>query len=51
MKHLLPLEQEKARSWQEYLLDSLLATAGSLLVTGMIDLWACQMLGGLPSSC
>lgn len=47
MRHLLPLEQEKARSWQEYLLDSLLATAGSLLVTGMIALF--QLYPRIPN--
>src|SRR5579859_3094312 len=36
MNHLLPLERETAPSWRTYLFDSLLASAGSLLVTGMI---------------
>src|SRR5260370_14201488 len=36
MEHLSPLEQEKNIPWQHYLLDSVLASVGSLLVTAMI---------------
>ena len=36
VEHVLPLERSKARSWQQYLLDSVLATVGALLVTAII---------------
>ena len=36
-EHLLPLEGRNTRPWQHYLLDSLLAILGTLLVTGIIS--------------
>ncbi len=36
VEHVLPLERSKARPWQQYLLDSVLATVGALLVTAII---------------
>ncbi len=36
VEHLLPIETSKKRLWQQYLLDSLLAFVGSMLVTGII---------------
>jgi two-component system sensor histidine kinase KdpD len=36
VEHVLPVEAHKALPWQRYLLDSLLACAGSLLVTAII---------------
>ena len=38
MTSVQPLEARVAPSWQRYLYDSLLATAGSLLITGIIAL-------------
>jgi two-component system sensor histidine kinase KdpD len=36
VEHLLPIETSKKHSWLQYLLDSILACVGSLLVTGFI---------------
>jgi two-component system sensor histidine kinase KdpD len=36
VEHLSPIEASKALPWQQYLLDSLLAIVGSLLVTSII---------------
>jgi len=36
VEHLLPIGQSKAFSWQQYLLDSVLAFVGAMLVTGVI---------------
>ena len=36
VEHLLPIETSKKRLWQQYLLDSMLAFVGSMLVTGII---------------
>src|SRR6266849_6072447 len=36
VEHLLPIGQGKTRSWQQYLLDSVLAFLGTMLVTGFI---------------
>ncbi len=38
IEHLPTLEVRKSPSWQHYLLDSVLAIAGSLLITGIIDI-------------
>jgi two-component system, OmpR family, sensor histidine kinase KdpD len=38
VEHLPPIEASKARSWQQYLLDTVLACAGAMLVTGFIYL-------------
>jgi two-component system sensor histidine kinase KdpD len=39
VEHILPLEARETFSWQRYLLDSLLAFAGAMLVTGIIYLF------------
>ncbi len=36
VEHLLPIETSKKRSWQQYVLDSVLAFVGSMLVTAII---------------
>src|SRR5438270_9420089 len=36
VEHVLPLERSKSRPWQRYLLDSVLASVGALLVTAII---------------
>ena len=36
VEHLLPIGQGKTRSWEQYLLDSVLAVVGTMLVTGVI---------------
>jgi len=36
IEHVLPIGMSKALPWQRYLLDSVLATAGALLVTALI---------------
>ncbi len=36
VEHLLPIGQGKTRSWEQYLLDSVLAVVGAMLVTGVI---------------
>lgn len=36
IEHLLPIEERNALPWQQYLLDSLLAILGTLLVTAII---------------
>ncbi len=33
VEHLLPIGQSKTRSWEQYLLDSVLAVVGTMLVT------------------
>jgi two-component system sensor histidine kinase KdpD len=38
IEHLPTLEVRKGASWQHYLLDSVLAIAGALLITGIIDI-------------
>jgi len=35
-EHIPPIEVSKARSWQQYMLDSVLAFVGAMLVTGVI---------------
>ncbi|MBV9230912.1 MAG: DUF4118 domain-containing protein [Chloroflexi bacterium] len=47
IEHLSPLEERKASSWQQYLLDSVLASIGSLLVTGIIA--AFQLYPRIPN--
>ena len=36
VEHLLPIGQSKSRSWEQYLLDGVLAVVGTMLVTGII---------------
>ena len=36
VEHLLPIGQSKRRSWEQYLLDGVLAVVGTMLVTGII---------------
>ena len=36
VEHVLPIERDKTHPWQRYLLDSVLATVGALLVTAII---------------
>ncbi len=47
VEHLLPIETSKKRLWQQYLLDSLLAFVGSMLVTGAI--YAFQLYPRIPN--
>ena len=36
VEHLLPIGRSKTRSWQQYLLDTVVAFVGTMLVTGII---------------
>jgi two-component system sensor histidine kinase KdpD len=36
VEHLLPIGQSKTRTWQQYLLDTVVAFVGTMLVTGFI---------------
>jgi two-component system, OmpR family, sensor histidine kinase KdpD len=36
VEHLLPIGKSKTRSWQQYLLDTVVAFVGTMLVTGII---------------
>ncbi len=47
VEHILPIGQGKARSWQQYLLDSVLAFVGTMLVTGFIA--AFQLYPRIPN--
>src|SRR3989441_7325896 len=47
VEHLLPIGRSKTHSWQEYLLDSVLAVVGAMLVTGIID--AFQLYPRIPN--
>jgi two-component system sensor histidine kinase KdpD len=47
VEHLSPIEVGKTLPWQRYLLDSLLAIVGSLLVTGII--FAFQLYPRIPN--
>src|ERR1700693_4235047 len=47
VEHLLPIGQSKTRSWQQYLLDSVLAFVGTMLVTGLIYLF--QLYPRIPN--
>src|SRR6266699_3699824 len=46
-EHLLPIGQGKTRSWEQYLLDSMLAIVGSMLVTGIIAVF--QLYPRIPN--
>src|SRR5437667_11546029 len=47
VEHLLPIGQSKTRTWQQYLLDSMLAIVGSMLVTGIIAVF--QLYPRIPN--
>lgn len=47
VEHLLPIGRSRTRSWQEYLLDSVLAVVGAMLVTGLIA--AFQLYPRIPN--
>ncbi len=47
VEHILPVEAHKALPWQRYLLDSVLAFAGAMLVTGVIYLF--QLYPRIPN--
>lgn len=47
VEHLLPIEGSKRRLWQQYLLDSVLAFVGSMLVTGIIYIF--QLYPRIPN--
>jgi K+-sensing histidine kinase KdpD len=47
VEHLLPIGRSKTRSWYEYLLDSVLAVVGAMLVTGVIYLF--QLYPRIPN--
>jgi two-component system, OmpR family, sensor histidine kinase KdpD len=47
VEHIPPIEVSKARSWQEYMLDSALAFVGAMLVTGII--YAFQLYPRIPN--
>src|SRR5574340_680747 len=47
VEHLLPIGQGKTRSWEQYLLDSALAVAGTMLVTGVIAVF--QLYPRIPN--
>ncbi len=47
VEHLLPIERSKTRSWQQYLLDSVLAFIGTMLVTGIIAVF--QLYPRIPN--
>ena len=47
VEHLLPIEGSKWRLWQQYLLDSVLAFVGSMLVTGVIYIF--QLYPRIPN--
>src|SRR5215470_9437326 len=40
VEHLLPIGRRKTRSWEQYLLDAVLAVVGTMLVTGIIAIFA-----------
>ena len=39
VEHLLPIGKSKKRSWEQYLLDGVLAVIGTMLVTGIIAIF------------
>jgi two-component system, OmpR family, sensor histidine kinase KdpD len=39
VEHLLPIGKSKKRSWEQYLLDGVLAIVGTMLVTGIIAIF------------
>jgi two-component system sensor histidine kinase KdpD len=47
MEYVLPAKIKRRLLWQQYLLDSLLAFAGSMLVTGIIAVW--QLYPRIPN--
>src|ERR1700676_595473 len=47
LEHILPVEANRRFFWQHFLLDSLLAIAGALLVTGLIYLF--QLYPRIPN--
>jgi two-component system, OmpR family, sensor histidine kinase KdpD len=47
VEHLLPIGRSKTRSWYEYLLDSVLAVVGAMLVTGIIAMF--QLYPRIPN--
>jgi len=47
IEHVLPVEAHKSFSWQRYLLDSVLACVGAMLVTGVIYLF--QLYPRIPN--
>src|SRR5712691_313910 len=47
VEHILPIGQGKARSWQQYLFDSVLAFVGTMLVTGFIAVF--QLYPRIPN--
>ncbi len=47
LEHILPVEASGRFSWQRFLLDSLLATAGALIITGIIYLF--QLYPRIPN--
>ncbi len=47
VEHLLPIRQGKTRSWQQYLLDTVVAFVGTMLVTGFIAVF--QLYPRIPN--
>src|SRR5215472_11315195 len=47
VEHLLPIGQGRRRPWEQYLLDSALAIAGTMLVTGVIAVF--QLYPRIPN--
>ena len=47
VEHLLPIGQSKTRSWQQYLLDTVVAFVGTMLVTGIIAVF--QLYPRIPN--
>jgi two-component system sensor histidine kinase KdpD len=47
MEYALPVKMQRTLLWQRYLLDSLLAFAGSMLITGIIAVW--QLYPRIPN--
>jgi two-component system, OmpR family, sensor histidine kinase KdpD len=47
ISHVLPVEARKSFSWQRYLLDSVLACGGAMLITGVIYLF--QLYPRIPN--
>jgi two-component system, OmpR family, sensor histidine kinase KdpD len=47
VEHLLPIGKGKSRSWKQFLLDSVLAVVGTMLVTGVIAVF--QLYPRIPN--
>ena len=47
VEHLLPIGRSKTRSWQQYLLDTVVAFVGTMLVTGIIAVF--QLYPRIPN--